>query len=71
MRDFNSQGLANTAWAFATVDHKEERLFAALAAAAEWRMKDFNLQELANIAWAFATAVRVDETLCMAWAIGA
>ena len=27
IRDFNSQALANTAWAFATVGHKEERLF--------------------------------------------
>ena len=32
MRDFNSQELANTAWAFATVGHKKERLFTALAA---------------------------------------
>ena len=31
MRDFNSLALANTAWAFATVGHKEERLFTALA----------------------------------------
>ena len=29
MRDFNSQNLANTAWAFATVGHKEELLFTA------------------------------------------
>ena len=37
MRDFTSQNLANTAWAFATVGHKDERLFSALAAAAEQR----------------------------------
>ena len=54
MRDFNSQDLANTAWAFATVGHKDERLFSMLAAAAERRMRDFNSQVLANTAWAFA-----------------
>ena len=51
MRDFNSQNLANTAWAFATVSHKDERLFSMLAAAAERRMMDFNPQNLANTAW--------------------
>ena len=29
MRDFDSQNLVNTTWAFATVRHKEERLFTA------------------------------------------
>ena len=43
----------NTAWAFVTVGHKEERLFTALAFAAERRRRDFNSQILANIAWAF------------------
>ena len=56
MRDFNPQALANTAWAFATMSHKDERLFTALAAAAERCMRDFNPQELVNTAWAFATA---------------
>ena len=50
MRDFNSQGLANTAWAFATVGHKKEQLFAALEVAAELRMRDFSSQDLANTA---------------------
>ena len=50
MEDFNSQELANTAWAFATVSRKDERLFTTLAAAAERRMRDFNSQELANTA---------------------
>ena len=58
MRDFNLQELANTAWAFATVGHKNERLFTALAAAAERRIKDFNSQEVVNTAWAFATVGR-------------
>ena len=55
MRDFNTQDLANTAWAFAMVGHGDERLFTALAAAAVQRLKDFNSQALANTAWAFAT----------------
>ena len=50
MRDFNSQDLANTAWAFAMVGRKDERLFSMLAAAAEQRMRDFNSQNLANTA---------------------
>ena len=57
------QNLANTAWAFATVGHKDERLFSTLAAAAERRMRDFNSQELANTAWAFATVGHKDERL--------
>ena len=63
MMDFNSQNLANTAWAFATVGHKDERLFSTLAAAAERRTMDFNSQNLANTAWAFATAGHKDERL--------
>ena len=31
MRDFNRQDVANTAWAFATVNYRDGRLFAALA----------------------------------------
>ena len=50
MRDFNSQALANTAWAFATVGHKDERLFSTLAAAAKQRKMGFNPQELASTA---------------------
>ena len=63
MGDFNPQALANTAWAFATMSHKDERLFTALAAAAERRMGDFNPQQLANTAWAFATISHKDERL--------
>ena len=63
MGDFNSQALANTAWAFATVSHKDQQLFTALAAAAEWHMGDFNPQALANTAWAFATASHKEEQL--------
>merc|ERR1712185_151071 len=63
MKDFNSQELANTAWAFATVGHKDEWLFSMLAAAAEQRMKDFHLQELTSTAWAFAKVGHKDEPL--------
>ena len=52
MRDFNSQDLASIAWVFATVGHKDEQLFTALAHAAEQRKRDFNSQALANTAWA-------------------
>ena len=55
MCDFNSQNLANAAWAFARADQSDASLFAALATAAERLMCDFNSQELANAAWAFAT----------------
>ena len=49
---FNSQNLANMAWAFATVGQQDEQLFKALAKMAERRLEQFNAQELANTAWA-------------------
>ena len=52
---FNGQGLANTAWAFATVGQKDDQLFKALPRIAERRLDQFNGQGLANTAWAFAT----------------
>ena len=36
--EFKAQGLANTAWAFATVDQSDALLFTALARAAEQRI---------------------------------
>jgi len=54
MCNFNSQGLANMAWAFASVGKAGEPFFAALARASEGRMCNFNPQDLANMAWAFA-----------------
>ena len=75
MKDFNSQDLANTAWAFATVGHKDERLYSTLAAAAQQRMRDFNSQELANTAWVFVTVGHLvghkEERLFTAWAAAA
>ena len=53
---FNAQNLANTAWAFATVNRPDDKLFTALARAAERRVNGFKPQELANTAWAFAMA---------------
>ena len=50
MGDFNPQGLANTAWAFATASQSDALLFAMLAREAEWRIDDFNAQELSNTA---------------------
>ena len=40
LSDFNPQNAANTAWAFATVNYRHEKLFAALAIAAEQRLSD-------------------------------
>ena len=37
LSDFYPQTVANTAWAFATVNYRDEKLFAALATAAERR----------------------------------
>ena len=34
LSEFNPQEVADTAWAFATVNYRDERLFAALAIAA-------------------------------------
>ena len=60
IRDFNSQDLANTAWAFTTVGHKDKELFAAFTAATEQRITDFNSQALANTAFAFAKVAHKD-----------
>ena len=53
--EFTVQGLANTAWVFATVNRLDEKLLTALAREAERRMSKFNMQELAKTAWAFVT----------------
>ena len=58
--DFNAQGLANTAWAFATAGQSDALLFMMLARAAERSVGDLSAQELANTAWAFATAGQSD-----------
>ena len=65
---FNAQGLANTAWAFATVGQQDEQLFKALARMSEQRLVELNAQELASTAWAFATVRQQDEHLFKALA---
>ena len=49
---FNAQELANTVWAFVTVDQQDEQLFKAVAKMAERRLDHFIAQDLANTAWA-------------------
>ena len=66
------QEVANAAWAFATVNYGDEKLFAALAIAAELLLlNDFKPQEVANMAWAFATVNHPDDKLFAALAIAA
>ena len=50
LADFESQNLANTAWAFATAGQAHALLFAALSRATERRVGDFDPQSLANTA---------------------
>ncbi|KAJ1446586.1 hypothetical protein M885DRAFT_244102 [Pelagophyceae sp. CCMP2097] len=53
---FNSQELANTVWAFAKVDYKDQSLFDAVATEALKKVAQFNAQELANTVWAYSKA---------------
>ena len=50
------QGIANTAWAFATWGHLDQKPFMALASSLELLVSVFNVPGIANTAWAFATA---------------
>ena len=49
-----AQGVANSAWAFATLGQEDKKLFVALANEAHLRITEFNAQNIANTAWAFA-----------------
>ena len=49
MREFKTQGLANTAWALATAGQSDEVLFWALAQAAERQASDLNAQDNVDI----------------------
>ena len=42
LSEFNPQEVANMAWAFATVNRRDEELFAALRIAAEQRLSESN-----------------------------
>jgi len=48
------------AWAFATVNQRAKKLFAALARAAELHMSSFDPQGLANAFWVAATVTQKD-----------
>ena len=60
---FSAQALANTAWAFATVNQSNEKLLKASAREAERRVSEFNLQNIASTTWAFATMNQLDSNL--------
>ena len=49
------------------MSHRDEKLFAALARVAQWRLSTFNTQNVTT-AWAFATAEHRDEKLFAALA---
>ena len=53
----NEQELANTAWAFATVNRSDEKLLVAMVKAAEQRGSELNSQKLANVTWNGAWAL--------------
>ena len=55
MSEFNTKDLANTAWASATVNQSDEKLFTALAKATLQLVRALNVQNLASTAMAFAT----------------
>lgn len=62
LSEFNAQGVANTAWAFALVKQLDWGLFVALARVAE-RASGFKAQNFANAAWAFVTVKQSGEKL--------
>ena len=63
MGDLKAQGIANTAWAFATANRFDALLFAIFACAVERFVVEFSAQNLANTLWAVATAGRADAPL--------
>ena len=48
LSEFNPQEVANTAWAFATVNYRDEKLFAALSRVSERRLSEFKPQEVSK-----------------------
>eukprot|EP00747_Dinoflagellata_sp_TGD_P092989 gnl/TRDRNA2_/TRDRNA2_165604_c0_seq2.p1 gnl/TRDRNA2_/TRDRNA2_165604_c0~~gnl/TRDRNA2_/TRDRNA2_165604_c0_seq2.p1 ORF type:complete len:109 (+),score=17.23 gnl/TRDRNA2_/TRDRNA2_165604_c0_seq2:122-448(+) len=61
--EFNSQGLANTAWALALSSQADEMLFTAMARTAERRIHPAIATELVSTTWAFAAVMQCDEKL--------
>ena len=47
--------MANTAWAFAMLKYRDDKLLLALTIVAEQLPSEFNAQEIGNTTWAFAT----------------
>jgi hypothetical protein len=60
--EFNSQGIANLLWAYATVGIIDKHLFTSFAPAVKSVLGQCNSQALANIAWSYAVA-NVNEPL--------
>jgi len=54
LEEFEAQGLANTAWAFAVMAVADPLLVNAIASCAVDAVEEFTGQALANLAWAFA-----------------
>ena len=54
IREFNTQELSNTAWAYATAHHAEPALFAAIGSVVVMKAPQFKAQEISNTLWAFA-----------------
>ena len=65
--EYKPQDLANKAWAFATANHRDEKLIAALAVAVTRRLSELKSQNVASTAWAFATVIICDEKLFASW----
>ena len=61
---FNPQEVANTAWACATVNYRDEKLFAALATASE-RLSGFNPALVQMALWAFSQR----ECVLVSWSL--
>jgi hypothetical protein len=58
--EFNSQNVANTLWAFATMGTKPgKRMMGQLERRAETISGEFNSQEVANTLWAFACVIHI------------
>jgi len=60
LKEFKPQELANTAWAFATLNMVKPDLMQAIATKSAKAIGQFNPQDLANTAWAFAVLAHQD-----------
>jgi len=55
---FDSTDLANTAWAFATLLHRQAPLMEIVAAKCKLKAFEFDTQEVCNTVWALGTCER-------------